>query len=108
MQKKDNVKAFRMKLKPGCVEAYKQRHDEIWPELVALLKQSGIVEYHIFLDEESLLLFAFQKIASIPKFTEDVAKNPIMRRWWAHMADLMEVNPDQSPVVVVCPELFRL
>lgn len=109
MRDKDfQVRGFSMKLKPGCIEAYKQRHDEIWPELVTLLQQSGIVEYHIFLDEESLSLFAFQKRVPIPQFTEDIAQNPIMRRWWAHTADLMEVNDDLSPVVVPCPELFRL
>ncbi len=101
------VKAFRMKLKPGCAAVYKQRHDEIWPELVALLKADGIREYHIFLDEESLSLFAFQKKSSDAS-AQDLAQHPIMRRWWAHMADLMEVNADLSPVVVPCPEVFRL
>ncbi len=44
--------AFTMKLDPGQKEAYIKRHDEIWPELKKLLKDSGVCEYSIFLDEE--------------------------------------------------------
>ena len=34
--------AFKMRLNPGQKEEYKRRHDEIWPELIALLKEAGI------------------------------------------------------------------
>jgi len=96
-----------MKLKPGCAEEYRKRHDAIWPELVEILRQSGVIEYHIFLDEETLSLFAFQKKSPAePGF--QLTQHPVVRRWWAHMADLMEVNDDLSPVVVACPEVFRL
>lgn len=101
------VHAFRMKLKPGFEEEYKQRHDTIWPELKELLHRAGVVEYHIFLDEATLSLFAFQKVAGRSQ-TIDLAAQPVMRRWWDYMADIMEVNEDNSPVVVACPEVFRL
>ena len=52
---------FKMKLFPGFKEDYKKRHDEIWPELVQLLKNEGIGNYSIFLDEESNSLFAYQE-----------------------------------------------
>ena len=55
--------AFKMKLKPGVVAEYKKRHDEIWPELAAELKAAGISDYSIFLDEETLTLFAVQKLS---------------------------------------------
>ena len=38
------MRAFRMKLKPGTVEEYKRRHDELWPDLAAALKQAGIYD----------------------------------------------------------------
>lgn len=101
------VNAFRMKLKPGNEEEYKRRHDTIWPELKALLQQAGITEYYIFLDKATLSLFAFQKV-ELQSETIDLPAQPIMRRWWDYMADLMEVNDDNSPVVAVCPEVFRL
>ena len=49
--------AFKMRLNPGQKEEYKRRHDEIWPELLILLKEAGISDYSIFLDDESEVLF---------------------------------------------------
>ncbi len=54
--------AFKMKLFKGCEEEYKKRHDAIWPELEALLKETGIEDYSIFLDEETNSLFGVLKI----------------------------------------------
>jgi L-rhamnose mutarotase len=103
----EQVNAFRMKLKPGFEAEYKKRHDEIWPELKELLQQAGITEYYIFLDEATGSLFAFQKIAPTP-VALTLSEQPVMRRWWDYMADIMEVNGDNSPVAVPCPEVFRL
>lgn len=103
----NQVLAFRMQLIKGNEAEYKKRHDEIWPELSDLLKEAGIQEYYIFLDEVTLALFAFQKLA-VDADTSELSSLPIMKKWWDHMADLMEVNADNSPKVVACPEVFRL
>jgi L-rhamnose mutarotase len=101
------VNAFRMKLKSGFEAEYKKRHDEIWPELKDLLLRAGIAEYYIFLDEATGSLFAFQKITPT-EVALTLSEQPIMRRWWDYMADIMEVNPNNSPVVVPCPQVFSL
>lgn len=99
--------AFKMKLKPGFEAEYKKRHDEIWPELVKLLSETGIQDYSIFLDEETLTLFAVQKIS--PDFDQKYLPNhPIVKRWWTYMADIMETNSDNSPVAVSLKEVFHL
>ncbi len=98
--------AFKMKLKPGCEAEYRKRHDEIWQELSALLSESGVSDYSIFLDEETLTLFAVQKLAD--GHTADLLPSaPIVRKWWDFMADIMEVNPDNSPVCVPLSEVFH-
>ncbi|WP_336963066.1 L-rhamnose mutarotase [Sphingobium aquiterrae] len=89
--------AFRMQLKPGAVAEYRRRHDEIWPELSALLRQSGIYDYTIFLDEATLSLFAVLKLRD-DNDREALPQHPLMRRWWDHMAPLMEVEPGNRPV----------
>jgi L-rhamnose mutarotase len=101
------VRAFRMQLKAGNEAEYKKRHDEIWPELSSLLRSAGIEEYYIFLDEDTLALFAFQKLGENDT-TAGLASLPIMKKWWDYMADLMEVNHDNSPKSSPCPEIFRL
>jgi len=99
--------AFKMRLKPGVIEEYKRRHDRIWPELAALLTQSGIGDYSIFFDEETNTLFAVQKQSGASS-SQDLGTTAIVRRWWDYMADIMETNPDRSPVSVPLREVFHL
>ena len=75
-----SIHAFRMQLKPGAVEEYKRRHDAIWPDLAALLSATGISDYSIFLDEETLSLFAVLKLSADNKRSE-LADHPLMRKW---------------------------
>lgn len=99
--------AFKMKLKEGFKETYQKRHAAIWPDLKRLLKDAGINEYSIFFDEESNSLFAFQKISGNAG-SQDLANNDIVKKWWDFMADIMEVNPDNSPVSKSLEEVFYL
>jgi len=99
--------AFKMKLLPGKKEEYKRRHDEIWPELKTLLKESGIGDYSIFLDEETNILFAVQYLDG-DNNSQDLGKNPLVKKWWAFMADIMETNPDNSPVSMQLEKVFHL
>jgi L-rhamnose mutarotase len=99
--------AFKMKLNPGQVGEYKKRHDALWPELHKLLKDNGIFEYSIFFDEETHALFAFQKQAG-DKGSQDLGKTEIVKKWWKFMADIMETNPDYSPVSISLEEVFYM
>ncbi|WP_201986021.1 L-rhamnose mutarotase [Hymenobacter rubidus] len=99
--------AFTMQLKPGVAAEYQRRHDEIWPELSALLREAGIRDYSIYLDAASGRLFAVQK--RVPGHTADgLAATEIMQRWWAYMGDLMDTNPDSSPVVQPLERVFHM
>jgi L-rhamnose mutarotase len=99
--------AFKMHLKPGFAEEYRKRHDAIWPELQQLLKQSGIHDYTIFLDEDTHTLFAVQQQSGTGS-SQDLGANPIVQRWWAYMADIMDTNPDNSPVSTPLTEMFHM
>ena len=99
--------AFTMQLKPGVAAEYERRHDEIWPELSALLTEAGIRDYSIYLDAASGVLFAVQK--RVPSHTTDgLPTTAIMQRRWAYMGDLMETNPDSSPVVKPLARVFHM
>jgi len=98
--------AFKLKLKPGMAAEYKKRHDEIWPELSQAIREAGISDFTIYLDEESNTLFSVQKLA--PGHTAaKLRETELMRKWWAHMAPLMETNPDNSPVRIPLKEVFH-
>jgi L-rhamnose mutarotase len=99
--------AFVMKLHPGSEEEYRRRHAAIWPELSALLHDAGVREYSIFLQEGSLDLFAFLQIDDATKL-DSLPAHPVMRRWWDYMKDIMDSNPDHSPVTRPLKEVFYL
>jgi L-rhamnose mutarotase len=99
--------AFKMKLNKGCEEEYKKRHDELWPDLQQLLTTAGISEYSIFLDAETNSLFGVLK-AENPATLNNLPAEPVMQRWWAYMKDIMESNPDNSPVSIPLQEVFYL
>ena len=102
-----NRLAFKMKLFPGKADEYKRRHDDLWPELKMLLKLTGVRDYSIYLDEESGVLFGSLKIADKEAY-EKLPDHPVMKRWWDYMKDLMDTNPDHSPVSVPLKEVFYL
>lgn len=99
--------AFKMQLNPGMATEYQKRHDEIWPELVALLGEAGVSDYSIFLDQDTNILFGVlwrtkdHQMDSLPTYD-------IMQRWWAHMADLMKTGSDNEPVAIGLPCVFHM
>ena len=98
---------FKMKLNPGYKEEYRKRHAEIWPELVRLLKENGVGNYSIFLDEETSTLFAYQEQAG-EKSSQDLGTTEIVKKWWKYMSDVMETNPDNSPVTIPLEQVFYM
>lgn len=97
--------AFKMYLNPGQEAEYMRRHDEIWPELVVLLRETGISNYSIHLDRETMVLFGYLERRD-DHTMDDLPNHPVMRRWWAWMGDIMRTNPDGSPVAVALDETF--
>lgn len=98
---------FKMQLHKGKEAEYKKRHDEIWPELAGLLKSSGISEYSIFLENATGSLFGILTVQDAFEL-DSLPNHPVMQKWWAYMADIMETNPDNSPVSIPLKEVFYL
>lgn len=99
--------AFKMFLKPGCEAEYEKRHNAIWPELKKLLSENGVCDYSIYWDKDTNILFASQKVQG-EESSQYMGSNPIVQKWWAYMADIMETNPDNSPVSIPLKEVFRM
>lgn len=99
--------AFKMQLNAGCRAEYEKRHDEIWPELVALLKNAGVSDYSIHLDEETNILFGVLWRTEDHKM-DDLPSHEIMQKWWAHMADIMDSKPNNEPIAVPLTPVFHM
>ncbi|KAA2315016.1 L-rhamnose mutarotase [Pseudooceanicola sediminis] len=99
--------AFKMRLNPGCRAEYQRRHDAIWPELSALLKEAGVSDYSIHFDAETDTLFAVLWRRD-DHGMDALPDHPVMRKWWVYMADIMATNADNSPVATDLPMLFHM
>ena len=99
--------AFKMQLNAGCLAEYKKRHEEIWPELVTLLKDAPVSDYTIHLDEETYALIGVLWRTEDHKMN-DLASEEIMQRLWSYMADIMETYPNNEPVVVPLKTMFHM
>lgn len=100
-------KAFRMKLLPGCEAEYKRRHAALWHEMREMIARYGGSNYSIFLDSDTLDLFAVLELQNEAIWAES-AGDPICRKWWEYMADIMETNADCSPKSADLAEVFHL
>ena len=99
--------AFKMHLKPGCREEYKKRHAALWPEMKELLKQGGVSNYSFFHDEQTDTLYAYQEVEG-ENGSQDMGSYEVVRKWWDYMSDIMDVNPDNSPVSIPLDQVFYL
>ncbi|TYC65171.1 L-rhamnose mutarotase [Stappia sp. BW2] len=99
--------AFKMQLNPGMEAEYRKRHNEIWPDLVALLKEAGISDYSIHLDPETNILFGVLWRQD-GHTMDDLPNHPVMQKWWAHMADVMATKPDNEPVAMPLTTVFHM
>ena len=99
--------AFRMNLFPGQAAEYEKRHDEIFPDLAQALKDAGVSDYTIWLDPESNHLFGILTRTDDHTMA-DLPDTEVMKRWWKHMADIMETHPDNVPVQVPLKRVFHL
>lgn len=100
-------KAFVMQLDVGRQDEYRRRHDNIWPELSALLRSHGVHNYSIFLHPKTGQLFAYAEIESEDRW-QAIAQSSICQKWWRFMADMMAAGPDGSPTSIDLPEMFHL
>jgi L-rhamnose mutarotase len=94
-------------LRAGYAEEYKKRHDELWPELQLLLKETGVSDYSIFLDESNGDLLGVLKVQDLISM-DQLPLHPVMQKWWAFMKDIMDSNSDNSPVSISLKEVFHL
>ena len=101
------IKGFKMKLFPGQEEEYERRHNLLWPEMKEMIHEYGGKNYSIFLDRDTNILFGYIEIESEEKWAKS-ADTAICRKWWEYMADIMKVNPDNSPVSVDLANVFHL
>ena len=100
-------KGFKMKLYPGMAEEYARRHNALWPEMRDMIHAFGGHNYSIYLDMETNVLYGYIEIEDEARWAAS-ADTPVNRKWWDYMADIMDTNPDNSPVSTDLLPVFHL
>lgn len=96
-----------MKLYPGMEEEYERHHNLLWQEMKDMIHEYGGKNYTNFLDRETLTLFGHIELLDEEKWNQS-AETEICRKWWNCMADIVETNPDNSPVSIDLKTVFHL
>jgi L-rhamnose mutarotase len=100
--------AFRLRIKAGKEAEYDEAHRQVWPELLAKLKEVGISNYSIFRREQDL--FLFMHVADFNAAWRALDADPINLKWQQYMAPLFEPVPGLQPgeKLAVMQEVFYL
>lgn len=91
--------AFVLTIRPGMVAEYKRRHAQIWPQLLAALRETGVVHYDIYLSEADRRVFGHMLRDRLPD--PDAPEHREVLRWRAYMADVLEMDgpvPVRQPI----------
>ena len=84
-------RAWRLKVREGQEQEYKRRHQEIWPELLEVLKTGGATNYSIFMDGTDVFLYAEMDTEA----RQPPEGRAIGERWLKYMSDITvrDVDP---------------
>ena len=98
---------FLSQVDPGQVDAYRERHAAVWPEMLTALRDAGWRNYSLFLSEEGLLIGYFEA-EDKDLVQARMAATEINAKWQAEMAELFTGagNPDEE--FTYHPEVFNL
>jgi len=85
---------FVMRLLPGAEAEYRERHANVWPEMLAELKAAGATNYSIFQRDDDL--FGYLEVDDFERFRTYMAASEVNARWQADMGDGL-IDPLTDP-----------
>ena len=99
--------AWKARVLPGMLSEYIRRHDEIWPEMTAVLNEAGIRNYTIWTTGEEL--FGYYECDSVEHSAKVQATSPVVDKWNEYMKEVMvmEIDPDTGTAVQLRQVFFH-
>ena len=100
---------FVLKVRPERLAEYKARHREVWPEMLAALRETGWHNYSLFLRPDGLL-FGYLETEDFEAAKAGMATREVNACWQAQMAPFFEALEGQAPDESMLPleEVFHL
>lgn len=97
--------AWKAFIKEGAYEEYCRRHDEIWPEMIAVLKEAGIKNYTIWNVGNELFGY-YECEKGIEHAARVQSESPVVKKWDVYMSDILIMPMD--PVTKAQPRLTKV
>ncbi len=100
---------FVLKVRRDRLEEYKARHRQVWPEMLAALRETGWHNYTLFLREDGLL-FGYLETPDFARAKAGMADKEVNARWQAEMAPFFEALEGRAADESMMPleEAFHL
>jgi L-rhamnose mutarotase len=98
---------FSFQLKPGSEDEYKRRHDQIWPELVDAIKESGFTNYTLFRRDLQVIAYA-ECEPDIATAFQSIGSYDVNTRWSKWFEDVIEQLTDEHGHMFFAPEVWHL
>ena len=90
--------ALDLKDDPELISEYKKYHENVWPEILSSLKDSGIEELDIYLVENRLfMIMDTGDTFSFDRKKEADANNPKVQEWETLMWNYQQAIPGSGP-----------
>jgi len=103
-----NRVGFLFKVRPDRLEEYKEHHKNVWPEMLAALRETGWHNYSLFLRDNGLVFGYFETEESLTVAQAKMVAKDVNTRWQQFMAPFTDTNarPDES--FLELEEVFHL
>ncbi|MBV2364706.1 L-rhamnose mutarotase [Streptomonospora nanhaiensis] len=100
---------FLLKVRPERLAEYRERHENVWPEMLAALSGAGWRNYSLFAREDGLLV-GYLETEDFAAAQEAMARTGVNARWQAEMAPFFEGLDGRGPDEGMVPltEVFHL
>lgn len=88
---------FRLQVQPSMMDEYVRRHEQVWPEMLAALRETGWTNYSLFLDRSDGTLFGYFETPDLEKAKSGMASREINEKWQADMAPFFVALEGKRP-----------
>ena len=99
--------AFCLTVPRANLGEYQRRHEQLWPDLVAAIREQGGHNYSIFAIPELDRVVGYVEVEDLDRWTAG-GGSELTYRWWRYMAEIMPANEDFSPIGDEIYEVFHL
>ena len=100
---------FLLRVKTSRLAEYRRRHEAVWPDMLAALRDTGWRNYSLFLRPDGLLVGYFET-DDVDAALAGMAATDVNARWQAEMAPFFENLDGRAPDEGIVPlaEIFHL